>query len=93
MLRRVRAALGRDEGVATTPDPPAPPRVDPDLVRLSDAGDDLPAMFTQRATAVGMRVHRVSPADAAAKVVQLLRGGTNPSVSPSRPVGWTTSWG
>lgn len=74
-MARVRGALGR--GVTGAPDGP-PPAVDEGLVRLAGAGDDLPAMFTERAQAVGMFVHRVTRDAAVAVLRQLLadRGST-----------------
>jgi len=68
-LARVRQALGRDTD--GPPDEPAP-AVDESLVRLASAEDDLPALFAERAAGVGLKVHRVSSSDAAAKVVALL---------------------
>lgn len=67
-LARVRQPLGRAAGEAIAP----PPAVDPRLVRLADAADDLPAMFCQRAAAVGMQVERIAAADLISRLHALL---------------------
>lgn len=53
-LDRVRQPLGRVAGQTIVP----APVVDPRLARLAGPDDDLIAMFTQRAAAVGMQVER-----------------------------------
>ncbi len=68
-LARVHQALGRDATAA--PNEPAP-AVDEALVRLASADDDLVGLFARRAGEVGLKVHRVSQADAASKAVALL---------------------
>lgn len=68
-MARVRGALGRQPG-----DPvPEAPAVDETLTRLASAGDDLPAIFAERAAAVGMVVQRVSAGEAVGAVLAFLR--------------------
>lgn len=66
-VNRVRQALG-----GATSQTPTPPAVDPALVRLADEGDDLAAMFAERAAAVGMAVERCAPADLGRRLVEVL---------------------
>ena len=65
---RIRQTLGRRDDGQT----PEPPCVDEALVRLAWSSDDLAALFTQRATAAGMTVHRAVATEVAAKRLQLL---------------------
>ncbi|MEX1016085.1 MAG: lactate utilization protein, partial [Phycisphaeraceae bacterium] len=68
--------LGRIRGMLEhkTTQPPAEPApaVDEALVRLASADDDLPALFTQRAQAVGMKVHRVKLEQVVPRLRELL---------------------
>jgi L-lactate dehydrogenase complex protein LldG len=69
-LRRVSAALGRS---ATPSDVPPAPAVEDSVARTVGPGQNLPALFAQRAAAVGMTVHRVAPGAARGRIVELLR--------------------
>lgn len=71
-MARVHAGLGRERTQAPTEPAPA---VDDGLARLAEAGADLASMFTERAGAVGMRVHRLAREAAGAKVRELLEAG------------------
>jgi L-lactate dehydrogenase complex protein LldG len=70
LLARVRTSLERDgdQPVAV----PAPPALDDTLVRLATADDDLPTLFADKATTVGMQVHRTTLADAPAELTRRL---------------------
>ena len=68
-LSRVRKAL--EHGSTAAPAEPAP-SVDESLARLTQPGDDLAAVFSQRAEAVGMNVHRVCRAELATTFKELL---------------------
>ena len=57
---------------ATAATPPAPPAIDEKLVRLATAQDDLLELFAQRATAIGMTVHRCPAAQLPRLVGELL---------------------
>jgi L-lactate dehydrogenase complex protein LldG len=68
-FKRIRAALDR------APDAPlaeAPPAIDPALVRLDTADDELLDRFAQKAEAVGLNVHRLSLAEAGDRIEELI---------------------
>ncbi|MFA9477479.1 lactate utilization protein C [Phycisphaerales bacterium AB-hyl4] len=69
LLARVHAALGRDKTQA--PSEPAPV-VDESIARLASSDADLPALFTERAQSVGMKVHRVSLEQVVPRLRELL---------------------
>ena len=67
-LNRIRATLGRD----SSSHPPTPPRSGSDeLIRLTPRGENLAEIFVQRATSMGMTVHRI-PMDALGRLIQSL---------------------
>ncbi|MCC7146808.1 MAG: lactate utilization protein [Phycisphaeraceae bacterium] len=68
LLGKVRQALGRLAGQAIA----AAPKVDPNLVRLATADEDLVALFTKRATETGMKVYRVQAADLLRQIGSIL---------------------
>lgn len=68
LLTRVRAAL--DDGRSAPGDPPA---ITDEVVRTVAAEAGLPAMFAERAVAVGMHVDRISPDRIAATLADLLQ--------------------
>lgn len=70
-MARVRMALKRS---GTVPPQTEAPRIDESIVRLVAKGAaDLPTVFTQAATDVGMKVHPTTSSGAPALVVSLLR--------------------
>lgn len=68
-MARVRNALQRETTTTPTEQPPA---VDEALARLASADDDLLAMFTDRATVVGMVVHQTSQQQVLSKLAAVL---------------------
>ncbi len=84
-ISRVTTALAC--GPMTAPATP-PPAVDDRTVRVTGPGEDLPALFSERATKAGMNVHRVDSAQAAALVVRLLQsaGARRVSLPRSLPI-------
>jgi L-lactate dehydrogenase complex protein LldG len=70
-MRRVRAALGRDDRDAPAPIP-APPAVDETIVRLGHADADLAHRFATQAGLVGMKVHRIRAADLVKTLLAIL---------------------
>ncbi len=85
----IHAALGRS---ATRPPREPAPLVDESLARLAHASDDLPVLFTQRAQAVGMNVHRTRQQDAPALLAELLTVGSAKSVALSDALAATGPW-
>lgn len=69
-MARVRDAL---EVGQTQPPSERPPVVDEALARLASTEDELVAMFTKRAEAVGMHVHPCTAAELTARLIALLR--------------------
>jgi L-lactate dehydrogenase complex protein LldG len=69
-LRPIREALGRTGAMSA---PPTPPVISDELVRLTKADVDLPAVFTENARAVGMQVRPVDKSKLGETVAELLR--------------------
>jgi len=67
-LTSVREALGHK---STTPPAQPTPAIDDAVVRLANADEDLPTLFTKCAEEVGMHVQSVSEAKLAAQLVHL----------------------
>jgi L-lactate dehydrogenase complex protein LldG len=68
-MARVHEALGRTR--TEKPSEP-PPQADQDIVRLARPGDDLVAMFEERAKITGMKVIPIAAADMTKRIVSLL---------------------
>ncbi len=71
MLTRIRAALGPPEG--RTDAPPLLPGVDEAVMRIGFADADLPQLFTERATKLGMTVHRCRQEQVTQRVLEILQ--------------------
>ena len=69
-MQRVHGALGRKRTEAPSE---SAPEVDQSLARLAEDMDELMGLFTERAEAVGLIVHRVQGNDAADTVIETLR--------------------
>ena len=69
-LTRVRAALERIG--PTAPPQTSPPDIDSGIVRLTHPSADLANLFSSRAAAAGMSVHRCTSADAPGTLQQIL---------------------
>src|SRR5262245_42134031 len=76
-LARVRRALSREPGQAIAD----PPRIEESIVRTGRPADDLVALFAQRATDAGMRVHRTPASEAPDRIVRILAEGRARSVA------------
>ena len=68
-MARVRRSLKHDQTQKPTEPPPV---ADQPISRLATADDDLPAMFTERAELVGMKVHPATSAGLMRQLVTLL---------------------
>lgn len=72
-LNHIRTTLGRTQPITT---PPTPPAVDDPTVRLTDADQDLTALFVENATSTGMQVTRCT-AETLVQSLQQLIGTQN----------------
>ena len=72
-MQRIRTALGRSDAQAPADRGEPAPEVDESLVRLAKASDDLPALLSRGAEAVGMNVHRSSREEAGQTLIACLR--------------------